>query len=110
MDDLIRKARIERFVRFGFLCNMIDEQEKRIPKSAIRRLKTYRAPFKAILNDEYLGKLAENRLAVLDSVVAYAEAFNEGDEVKAAECRKQAIALHDEGDRLIETELLNDGI
>lgn len=103
---LVRQARIERLVKFGILCNVIMDYKKRIPKSSIRRLKAYRAPFKAMLNDDYLGKVAENRLAVLDSLVEYAEAVNEGDEVKAAQYRKQSIAIHDEGDRYIETEVI----
>jgi uncharacterized protein Yka (UPF0111/DUF47 family) len=62
-----------------------------------------------MLQDESLSKIAANRLQVLELLLQYAEAHNEGRKEEAEVYHEKAIAMHDAGDRLIE-EVIGDGI
>jgi hypothetical protein len=106
--DKVKHARSRRILTFGVFCNRIADYKGRIPKRIISELEGFRLSLTAMLDDEDLRIIAANRLEVLELLLQYCTAFNDGSEL-AESYRKQAIAKHEEGDRLIE-EVLTDGI
>jgi hypothetical protein len=79
MEDSRFKARSQRLVDFGVLCNEIASPgRKHVSKALLAKLVRYRLPLTAIRDDPSLKKIAINRLSVLDSMHDYAVELNRG--------------------------------
>lgn len=95
------RARTRRLVQFTVLLNKIPGPGKgRVKASQIKRLERFGQPIEAMLDDEVVGELAANRLAVLETMLKYCEANNKGNELKAFGHYKDAQRLHNIGDGL----------
>lgn len=97
MVNDVTRARQRRLAEFTLTCNRIPERG-RVSRSLIRKIEAFRLPLKAMKDDVELGKLAENRLAVLDEVLAYCRENNAGNETEARRHKEKAHQLHKKGD------------
>lgn len=109
MNEELFRARSHRLVTFGAFCNKIADYKGRIPQRVISNLSDYSLSLTAMKEDPKLKDIAVNRLEVLDLLLKYAKAHNEGDTKQAERYHKQAVKAHDKGDRLIE-EVLKIGV
>ncbi|WP_057766110.1 hypothetical protein [Cytobacillus praedii] len=88
-------------LQFGLLVLKVDYFVGGIPKDVIRELVSFKRLFSTMVTDERLGKIAANDVIIADLLIRYADAFNSGDKLKAAELKKQAEAKWRETDVLI---------
>lgn len=90
MYDSIRHARTHRLVSFGLLANKIVAYRYGVPKNVIGELVDYRLSLTAMKEDDLLGVIANKYIEVLDLLVDYCRAFNNGEQAKANEFKTQA--------------------
>lgn len=87
------KARTGQIVAFGRLCNQVPEPGNDIPKRIKKKLAKFEASFLLMQDDEILGSLAKNRLAVLSELLKYCDTGN-------ADHYAESVRLHDIGDKI----------
>ncbi|MFE3973275.1 MULTISPECIES: hypothetical protein [unclassified Peribacillus] len=97
MNDALRKARAQRHLEFGILCQRIDEHEGKFSRNVLRRLSKCRSQFNATVNDQILGELIKSNLSCLAEMELFVKARNAGDSVAEYKHRKEATRLWDEG-------------
>lgn len=96
----VSHARLRRMISFTLLCQKIAKSgQTRISKKIIRELEGYQLSLTAAISDESVGKIAANKLLILDELILYCAAVNEGNRDSAKYHLEKAVKIHEEGDR-----------
>lgn len=100
----VSHARLGRLISFTLLCQKIAKPgRKRFSKRLINELKNFRLSLAQAKDDPVLGKLAENRSAVLEELLLFMEATNENDDTAAKMHYEEADRIHNLGDRIADS-------
>ncbi|MFE4812795.1 hypothetical protein ACFQ9Y_16900 [Peribacillus simplex] len=102
-------ARLQRLISFTILSQKITEPGRtKISNKLISELKDSRLFLTAALGDKLIGKIAANKLLILDELIPYCNAVNEGNTQAARLHFEKAQSIHEEGDRYMDGLEVND--
>ncbi|CAH0289387.1 hypothetical protein [Peribacillus simplex] len=95
-------ARLQRLISFTILAQKITEPGRtKISNNLISELKDSRLFLMAALGDELIGKIAANKLLILDELIPYCNVVNEGNTQAARLHFEKAALIHEAGDRMM---------
>jgi hypothetical protein len=97
----------QNFTVVGLLAIKLQNYRYGVPRSTIAELVDCRKNLSASIGDKNFGQIATNLIVVVDSLIGYATAINNGDKVTATKLMRHAEHQWAENDKVIEEVLKN---